>query len=165
MLRTTTAYNGMPVTFEVKGDAIAAADVPSAVAYSPNMQHHVKMFTSDYGTSSVKQKIAIDDQAPSAAVYTGIRNIALSDDGRHVAYIGSYIGENGKALTHAIYDGTEGPGYWDIKDLALSPDGQHVAYVAQKSNGHGIDTYVVIDGLEGPPLQDVLIDGIYSGQG
>src|SRR5581483_8083191 len=52
-----------------------------------------------------------------------------------------------------------------IQDLALSPDGQHVAYVAQKANPRGLYTFVVIDGMEGPALQDVLIDGIYSGQG
>ena len=164
-LRTTTSSNGMPVTFEVRGDAIAAADVPSAIAYSPNHQHMVKVLTSGYGTSEVKQQIAIDDKPPTAGNYAGINNISISDDGQHVAFIGTYVGENGKPLTHAYYDGTEGPGYWGIKDIALSPDGLHVAYVAQKSNGHGIDTYVVIDGMEGPAFQDVLIDGIYSGQG
>ncbi len=165
MLRSTTSYSGAPVTFEVKGDAVSAAEVPSAIAYSPNHQHVAKLFTSNFGTSEVKQQIAIDDNPPTAANYTGIRNIALSDDGRHVAYIGEYIGENGKALTHAVCDGAEGPGYFGIKDIALSPDGQHVAYVAEKSNGHGIDTYVVVDGMEGPAFQDVLIDGAHTGQG
>ena len=165
MLKSTTSNNGMPVQFEVKGDSISAADVPTAIAYSPNRQHVAKVFTTGYGTSEVKQKIAIDDQPSSAAEYPDIRNVAISDDGKHVAFIGANVGENGKPLTHAIYDGTEGPGYFGIKDLALSPDGRHVAYVAEKSNGHGIDTYVVVDGLEGPAFQDVLIDGIYAGQG
>ena len=137
MLKSTTSNNGMPVMFEVKGDAIAAADVPSAIAYSPNHQHIVKVLTSGYGTSEVKQQIAIDDKPPTAGNYAGISNISVSDDGQHVAFIGTYVGENGKPLTHAYYDGTEGPGYWGIKDLALSPDGLHVAYVAQKSNGSG----------------------------
>jgi uncharacterized repeat protein (TIGR03803 family) len=123
------------------------------------------VFATGYGTSEVKQKIAIDDQPPSAAEYPDIHNVAISDDGKHVAFIGAHAGENGKALTHAIYDGTEGPGYWGIKDIALSPDGLHIAYVAEKSNTKGIDTYVVIDGVEGPAFQDVLIDGAYSGQG
>jgi len=165
MMKTTTANNSMPVTFEVKGDAIAAADVPAAIAYSPNHQHMARVFTTGYGTSEAKQKIAIDGQAPSDAKYAGVQSLAVSDDGKHVAYIGAYPGENGKSLTHAIYDGIEGPGYWGIKDLALSPDGKHVAYVAQKSNGHGIDTYAVIDGVEGPVFQDVLIDGPLTGQG
>lgn len=165
MLKTTTSNYSMPVLFEVKGDEIAAADVPSAIAYSPDHKHVAKVLTSGYGTSEVKQKIALDDQPPSATNYAGIQSVAVSDDGRHVAFIGSYIGENGKSLTHAIYDGTEGPGYFGIKDLALSPDGKHVAYVAEKSNGHGIDTYVVVDGMEGPAFQDALIDGAFTGQG
>ena len=165
MMRSTNSYNGTPVMVELKGDAVSAADVPSDIVYSPNHEHVAKLITSGYGTSEVKQQVAIDDKSPSAANYTGISKIAISDDGRHVAFIGSYIGENGKALTHAIHDGTEGPGYWGIKDLALSPDGRHLAYVAEKSNGHGIDTYVVVDGMEGPAFQDVLIDGAYTGQG
>ena len=165
MLKSTTSNSGVPVEFEVKGDEIAAADVPSAVAYSPNHQHIAKVFTTGYGTSDVKQKIGIDDQAPSDAKYAGIESLRVSDDGKHVAYIGAYIGENGKSLTHAIYDGTEGPGYWGIKDLDLSPDGKHVAYVAQTSNGNGIDTHVVVDGMEGPAFQDALIDGAFTGQG
>jgi uncharacterized repeat protein (TIGR03803 family) len=164
-MRTTTSTSGMPVTFEVKGDTISGADVPNAIAYSPNHQHFVKVITSDYGTSQVKQKFAIDEQPPSDAKYADIKNIAVSDDGKHVAFIGSYTGENGKASIHAVYDGTEGPGYWGIQDIALSPDGSHVAYVAQKSNPRGLDTFVVIDGVEGPAFQDVLIDGAYSGQG
>ena len=164
-MKSTTSTSGAPVVFEVKGDTISGADVPSAIAYSPNHQHIVKVFTTGYGTSEVKQKIAIDDQPPSAAEYPDIHNVAISDDGKHVAFIGAHAGENGKALTHAVYDGTEGPGYWGIKDIALSPDGLHVAYVAEKSNTKGIDTYVVIDGVEGPAFQDVLIDGAYSGQG
>ena len=164
-MKSTTSTSGTPVVFEVKGDTISGADVPSAIAYSPNHQHIVKVFATGYGTSEVKQKIAIDDQPPSTAEYPDIHNVAISDDGKHVAFIGAHAGENGKALTHAIYDGTEGPGYWGIKDIAISPDGLHVAYVAEKSNTKGIDTYVVIDGMEGPAFQDVLIDGAYSGQG
>ncbi len=125
--------------------------------YSPNHQHIVKVLTTGYGTSEVKQQIAIDDKPPIAGNYAGLNNIAVSDDGQHGAFIGANIGENGKSLTHAVYFG--------IKDIALSPDGLHVAYVAQKFNGKGIDTYVVIDGMEGPAFQDVLIDGIYAGQG
>ncbi len=113
---------------------------PATPSTVQNHQHVAKVLTSGFQTSEQKQKIAIDDQPPSGAEYPDIRNLAISDDGKHVAFISAYIGENGKSLTHAICDGRRRPGYRGIKDLALSPDGMHVAYVAQKSTGNAIDT-------------------------
>ncbi len=70
------------------------------------------------------------------------RSLALSPDGKHVAY----IHKSGKKCFVA-YDGKEGINYNNIIDgsLTFSPDSGHLAYIAEADN----EWFVVIDGKEG----------------
>jgi len=155
ILKTRSAYSGGPVTVEV-GAPADSIGIVSTLIYSPNLQHCVKIFTAGSGTSEVKEQIAIDGQPASGNSYMNINHVAISDDGKHVAFIGTYYGGGAGASTHAIFDGKEGPAYQVIDDLLLSPDGQHVAYVAEDHINHAGNWFVVLDGLAGPALQDIL---------
>jgi uncharacterized repeat protein (TIGR03803 family) len=154
MARTTSS--GAPVAIDVHAAPVPAQEVPSDVAYSANKQHWIKVMTGGYGTSQAKQQISIDDKPAVAESYVGATKLAVSDDGKHYGFIGTRYGAAAGSLTHAFYDGKEGPSYNSIWDLALSPDGEHVAYVAQDGPGSTGDWYVVIDGVKGPPFVQVL---------
>jgi uncharacterized repeat protein (TIGR03803 family) len=154
MSRTTSM--GAPVAIDVNAPPVPVADVPSDLAYSPSKQHWIKVMTQGDGSSQPKQRVSIDDQPAMPQAYANIKKLAISDDGKHYGFIGTMYGAAAGSLTHAMYDGKEGPSYNSIWDLALSPDGQHVAYVAQDGPGSTGNWYVVIDGIKGPAFEDVL---------
>jgi uncharacterized repeat protein (TIGR03803 family) len=155
-MKSTTSSMGAPAMVEIGAAPVDAQSVPGEITFSPNRQHRVTVTTANFGGSQATQQVAIDGNPPQPQRYQLVQKAAISDDGKHVAFVGARADAAPGSLTHAFFDGKEGPSYNTIWDLVLSPDGQHVAYVAQDGPGSTGNWYVVVDGMKGPPFQDVL---------
>ena len=140
--------------FEVESTT-ADSKVPSQMIYSRDRQHVVKVFSANQGSSSANQQVTLDDK-PVGPLYAGVHHVQLSDDGRHVAFIGMYSGSGGTALTHVNFDGEEGPAWFTINGLAITPDGKHIAYSAEEKSQSGGVWHLVVDGFIGPPFENIL---------
>jgi hypothetical protein len=135
--------------------------VPSQIVYNRDRQHVVKVFARKEGSSDANQQLTLDDK-PIGPLYLRVHHVQVSDDGKHVAFIGMYNGTSGTALTHVNFDGEEGPAYLEINGLAMTPDGKHIAYAAEEKTETSPVWHVVVDGFAGPTLEEVLGEGYWE---
>lgn len=153
-LMATSKIGDESMALEVEAATIDSP-VPSQTFYTRDGKHVAKVFTSNQGHSDEKQQVMLDGK-PVGPLYLRIRRMQLSDDGKYIAFIGSYNGYNGAATTHVNFDGAEGPVYNEIDDLALAPDGKHFAYAAEERTREGTLWFLVVDGFTGPVFQQIL---------
>jgi hypothetical protein len=92
--------------------------------------------------------------------------VQVSDDARHVAYLGAKTGHEGACAGNAILpdkcfvavDGERGLTYGYITGLTMTPDGSRLAYRAgpkADQYGDGGPWCIVLDGTEGPRFSAV----------
>jgi len=155
LLTSRNSYTGAPVMIEVANMPAAGQPIPSEVAYSPNRQHTIKVFTANAGSSQTKVTAALDDKPIPDGNWAIVSKPCVSDDGRHYAFIAGHPQGGGAAGLHVVFDGQEGPGYPVIDNVSLTPDGRHVAYVAEDAINKMGGWFVVLDGSAGPAFQDV----------
>jgi hypothetical protein len=106
--------------------------------------------------SAGKQRVRLDGREGPALLGVGVEGLALSSDGRHLAYPARRPG--GWAVIH---DGHE-DALWDgVGAVALSPDGAHVAYAAERARRW----HVVRDAEVGPPADAILEGSLSFGTG
>ena len=102
---------------------------------------------------TMKECVVVDGREGPQYDYIVSRSLALSSDGRHVAYLATKH-EGATRRQFVVLDGQEGPQYDYCNDtsmLAMSSTGQRVAYEAWK----GEKCVVVVDGQEGPEYDEV----------
>ena len=89
--------------------------------------------------------------------YSETRDIALSKDGFHLAYLAKKA--NGVAV--ANLDGVDGPEYETVTDLCLSADGLNIMYRAVKENGREVVSHNGVEGSE----YSIIINPVLSSDG
>jgi uncharacterized repeat protein (TIGR03803 family) len=156
LITSRNNYNGAPVVIEAASMPKDQTQLPSAVIYSPNQQHTIKVFTSGAGSSQGKDTATVDDKPIADDNWQSISKPCVSDDGRHFAFIAAHTQGGGAPGYHVVFDGKEGPAYPVIDNVDLTPDGAHVAYVAEDHINKVGNWFVVLDGMAGPAFQDVL---------
>jgi hypothetical protein len=132
---------------EVKS-ATPDTKVPSQIVYSRDGQHVAKIFPSSQDSTHANEQVTVDDK-PVGQSYHRIRDLQLSENGKHIAFstsVGDSRGNNGIV----VFDGEESPAHGEIHDLAMTPDGKHTAYSAEDRIGDRAMWHVVIDGFAGP---------------
>jgi GYF domain 2 len=127
---------------EIKA-ATPDAKPPARIFYTRDGKQVASVFASGRGSSSATERVTLDDK-PVGQPYYRVQSLQLSDDGKHIAFIGA-SGAGGKV----IFDGEEGAEHAEIHDLVMTPDGRHIAYSAEDRKPDAA-WHVVVDGFEGP---------------
>lgn len=85
----------------------------------------------------VGRKAAVVVDGKTVAVFDAIRNLTLSGDGRHFAFVGVTVGPNQHVKMTAVVDGVQRRTFDHIADLRLSADGSHFAFVGISIGSNG----------------------------
>ena len=144
----------------MREQTIDGSQKPVDRSYGPATLHH-NFF---YGPAGQLGYIGYGGENQFLVVYDGkedpnrfreieIRNVVVSGDGKHVAY----VAEPGSFDDVAVIDGKPGKVYGGFEgdiikgSLAISPDGSRHGYAVKKSR----EAYVVLDGKDGKPYAGV----------
>ena len=112
----------------------------SGISIGKNYYYRV-LATNSIGNSSYSNVVSILVPAPTVIIketplaslgadWDG-KNLKISPDNRHIAYIG-----RSSSYYHVVYDGKVGTTYSAINTLTFSPDSKHLAYIAQVDNNN-----------------------------
>lgn len=103
--------------------------------------------------------IVVDGQPIAEVNYFEPESLALSFDGKRVAYV---VDEDHGKKRWLVADGQRGPEYdWagnpaGISEISFSPDGKHLAYVLGKGDRKHPSSVPVVDGVAGQEYDEVL---------
>lgn len=103
--------------------------------------------------------VVVDGQPIAEVNYFEPESLALSFDGKRVAYV---VNEDHGKKRWLVVDGQRGPEYdWagnpaGISEISFSPDGKRLAYVLGRGDRKHPSNLPVVDGVAGPEYDEVL---------
>jgi GYF domain 2 len=138
---------GLNCELEIQS-ATEETKIPSQIVYSRDGKHVARNFPNTLEGTHSSEQVLLDDQ-PVGKSYHRIRDLRVSDDGKHIAYATS-VGDSNRGGGLVVFDGDEGSEHFGIYDLVMSPDGKHIAYSVEDRNKDNALWHVVVDGFSGP---------------